>query len=260
MGSIDLRITGAIARLTISSPERYNAMSLAMWKRLREVVDGVGADPAVRVVLLRGAGDKAFASGADISEFETQRSDSERVAAYDDAVAGAQQALMDCPKPVVASIRGICMGGGMGLALACDLRYAASSARFRMPAARLGLGYSLNGIRRFVDLIGAARTAELFVTASVLDALEAQRIGVVHKTHEDGEHDAAVEEVLTSIAENAPLTMLAVKLAIGAVLATQGGHDIDRANQAIAACMTSSDYVEGRRAFADKRSPRFDGR
>src|SRR5437773_1916883 len=121
MGSIDLHISGAIARLTISSPERYNAMSLAMWARLREVVDGVGADPAVRVVLLRGAGDKAFVSGADISEFETQRSGSEGVAAYDDAVAGAQQALMDCPKPVVASIRGVCMGGGMGLAMACDL-------------------------------------------------------------------------------------------------------------------------------------------
>jgi enoyl-CoA hydratase/carnithine racemase len=230
-----------------------------MWKRLREVVDEVGADAAVRVVLLRGAGDKAFVSGADISEFESRRSDSEGVAAYDHAVAGAQRALIECPKPVVASIRGICMGGGMGLALACDLRYAARSARFRMPAARLGLGYSLNGIRRFVDVIGAARTAELFLTAGEFDALEAQRIGVVHKSHEDAAHDAAVEQVLASIAENAPLTLLAVKLAIGAALAPQGA-DVDRANQAIAACMTSSDYVEGRRAFKEKRTPRFNGR
>ena len=260
MGSIDPLVTGAIARVTISSPERYNAMSLAMWKRLREVVDQVGADAVVRVLLLRGAGDKAFVSGADISEFETQRSDTEGVAAYDDAVAGAQQALIDCPKPVVASIQGVCMGGGMALALACDLRYAATSSRFSMPAARLGLGYSLNGMRRFVEQIGAARTAELFLTASVFDALEAQRIGLVHKVHADGEHEAAVEQVLTSIAGNAPLTMLAVKLAIRAASATQGDHDVDRANQAIAACMTSSDYVEGRRAFADKRTPRFSGR
>lgn len=260
MDSIDLRITGAIARVTISSPERYNAMTLAMWTRLREVVENVGADPAVRVVVLRGEGDKAFVSGANISEFETQRSEPEGVAVYVDAVTGAELALSECPKPVIASIRGVCMGGGMGLALACDLRYATNGSRFRMPAARLGLSYRLDGIGRFVEEIGAARTAELFFTARVFDGLEAQRIGFVHKAHEDADHDAAVEQSVTLIAENAPLTLRAVKLAIRASLAGQRDQDIDRANQAIAACMASADYVEGRRAFAQKRSPQFSGR
>ena len=192
MGTINLQVDGAVARVVISAPERRNAMSLAMWTQLREIVAGVGSDPRVRVIVLRGDGDKAFVSGADISEFGKSRADARSIDSYDHEVSAAQDALIACPLPIVASIRGVCMGGGMGLALACDLRYATATTRFRMPAARLGIGYRLDGIRRFVDVIGAARTADLFYTARIFDGNEAARYGMVHAAHADDELDAAV--------------------------------------------------------------------
>lgn len=259
MGDIKTEITGAIGRIFIDSPKRFNAMSLDMWKDLRRVVETLDADPSIRVLLLRGAGEKAFVSGADISEAESDRAALEGVTAYGDAVVAAEQALMNCRLPVVASIRGICMGGGFGLSLACDLRYAARNSKFRMPAARLGMGYSLDNMRRFVDILGAARTAELFFTARTFDGAEAQRIGAVHELHADDEHDAAVERVLESIAGNAPLSLRAVKLSINALLSGNQMQKVDAAQQAIDACIVSADYIEGRKAFQEKRPARFKG-
>ncbi len=147
-GNVQLSLDGAVARVTISNPRRYNAMSLAMWKQLCDIIAAVNDMPDIGVVLLRGDGEKAFVSGADISEFETQRGDAESVVAHDLIVERAESALVECAKPVIACIHGICMGGGMGIALSCDLRYAARNAKFRMPAARLGVGYAFNtGVR-----------------------------------------------------------------------------------------------------------------
>jgi enoyl-CoA hydratase/carnithine racemase len=260
MGAIDLEIRAGVARITINNPARHNAMSLSMWQALAQTVAHVDDDAQVRALLLQGAGDKAFVSGADISEFGERRASEDAVAEYDRAVSAAQTALIQCGKPVVAAIRGVCYGGGMGLALACDLRYAAADARFRMPAGRLGLGYALGGMRRFVHTLGAARSAELFFTARAFDGLEAQRIGVAHASFLGTTLDAEVEAIVAMIAENAPLTLRASKLALRAILDDADAAGAAQVDRAVRDCFESEDYREGRLAFAEKRAPRFTGR
>lgn len=245
------------ATLVLRNEGRFNAMSLAMWDRLADVLDELRKNESVRVVILRGYGEQAFVSGADITEFESRRSNAEGVAAYDLAVDRAQTALADFPRPVIAAISGICYGGGLALALACDLRYAAPSSRFRMPAARLGLGYGLKGIQRMVALLGAAHASEMFFTASVYDAANALRIGLVSAVDEDPFERAA--QVAALVAANAPLTIAAGKLAIRAVL-TQDAGLTEASAQAVDACFHSLDYAEGRKAFSEKRQPAFTGR
>lgn len=260
-GRLVLRRQGdAVAELRIDNAAKFNAMSLGMWQELAATVAALQADPAMRVLLLRGEGERAFVSGADISEFETTRSAESGSAAYDDAVSAAQQALMACPFPVVAAIHGICMGGGLGLAMACDLRYSTRDARFRMPAARLGLGYGFDGIARMVHVLGEARVAELFYTARTFDGAEAARIGLVHSAHDDSAAlDAHVQASLQQIAGNAPLTVRLAKRAIALAqpaLAPEALAEIARGRQQ---CLHSDDYREGRLAFAEKRAPVFKG-
>lgn len=257
VGTIKLHMDGPVARVIVSNPARYNAMSLAMWNALADTIDSVSACREVRVVLLRGEGNKAFVSGADISEFDAQRGNAEAVRAYDEAVDRAQSALIACSKPVVALIHGVCMGGGIGLAMSCDLRYATYDARFRMPAARMGLGYDPRGMSRLVDMVGAAAVADIFYTARLFDGTEAQRLGFVHAAFDAGELDAAVEKTLSMIAENAPLTMAAAKLAIRACLSDT--VDREALQRDVQRCFDSFDYREGRAAFAEKRAPRFRG-
>lgn len=257
VGTIKLHVDGPVARVSVSNPARYNAMSLAMWNALADTIDSVSASREVRVVLLRGEGNKAFVSGADISEFDAQRGNPEAVRAYDEAVDRAQSALIACSKPVVALIHGVCMGGGIGLAMSCDLRYATHDARFRMPAARMGLGYDPRGMARLVDMVGAAAVADIFYTARLFDGTEAQRLGFVHAAFDAGELDAAVEKTLSMIAENAPLTMAAAKLAIRACLSDT--VDREALQRDVQRCFDSFDYREGRAAFAEKRAPRFRG-
>lgn len=259
-GTVHLNLDGAVARVTLSNPKRYNAMSLAMWKQLGDIIAAIDDMQDVRVVLLRGDGAKAFVSGADISEFESQRGNPESVKAHDLVVDRAETAIIECAKPVIACIHGICMGGGMGIALSCDLRYAAKNASFRMPAARLGVGYAFQRMNHLVDMVGAARVAELFYTARTFDGIEAERIGLVHSAYEDAELDEVVERTLSAIVENAPLTIRAAKLAIRYSLFDPQDRDADRINRAIQLCIESADYVEGRRAFMEKRRPRFAGR
>jgi enoyl-CoA hydratase/carnithine racemase len=249
---------GHVATITLSNPGRYNAMSLAMWTQLAQTLEQLADKPDVRVLILRGEGERAFVSGADISEFAAQRSSVTGVAAYDAAVERAQGALTRFARPVIAAISGICYGGGLGLALACDLRYCAASAKFRMPAARLGLGYALTGVKRMVDVLGTASASELFYTARVCDAGEAARIGLVHSVHDDV--FAHAEKIGAEIASNAPMTIAAAKLAFNTLLSGSAPADVAAVSAAVQACFSSSDYAEGRQAFADKRPARFTGR
>lgn len=256
MGRIDLRRDDAVAHIEISDPERRNAMSVAMWQDLHEAVQAIDADPTLRVCVLRGAGDLAFVSGANISEFDSERDSPEAVVRYNDRVARAQSALSSCRVPVIAAISGVCFGGGLGLALACDLRYASPSARFRMPAARLGLGYGAEGMREFVQQIGPQAAAEAFYSARVYDAHAAAEMGIVRAVVDDV--FAHVQTMAQDIAANAPLTVQAAKKALRAAL--QRDPDLSPVRAAVAACFASQDYAEGRQAFAQKRPPRFIGR
>lgn len=251
---------GPIAELRFDNPKKFNAMTLQMWLDFVGMVKDAASDDRTRVLLLRGEGTRAFISGADISEFDTNRSAESGSGAYDNAVADAQAALVDCPVPVVAAIHGICMGGGLGLVTSCDLRYGAQDAKYRMPAARLGLGYGFEGIERMVHTLGAPRTADLFFTARTFDGHEAERIGLVHASYPATELDAHVEETVQQIAANAPLTVRLAKRAIRLAASTAPPTARDEIQAGRAVCLASADYAEGRRAFAEKRLPVFQGR
>lgn len=253
-GSIKLSVENGVARLLIEDPQRHNAMSLDMWHQLSALLGQIDSDPQIRVCVMRGAGNKAFVSGANISEFETVRNSSETTGRYNQAVKAAQGAVSNCKVPVIAAIQGVCYGGGLGLAMACDLRYASPDARFRLPAARLGLGYGAEGIASMLENMRASAVAEALYRAKVYSAQEALATGMINAITVDVH--ATVDEIAREIASNAPLTIQAGKLAIRAAL---GRGSPEQARQAVAACFESQDYREGRQAFAEKRAPHFRG-
>lgn len=260
MGSLTLDMRGRVAWITIDNQARRNAMSLTMWQQLRQLLEQVQCDENARVVVLAGAGEQAFVSGADISEFGERAESAELSAAFGAAVEAAESALTTCSKPVIAMINGICMGGGIGIAVSCDLRYCSDSSRFRMPAARLGLGYALASMRRIVNVMGAARSAELFYTARIFDGPEAERCALVHRCMPAAELPDAVTEIAEAIAANAPLSLRAAKLAIAALNGGEQPAAVSQVHEAIAACYDSDDYTEGRTAFMEKRQAEFNGR
>ena len=257
MGSVHHTIEAHVATVVLSNEARMNAMSLAMWRQLAATLVQLQSNPEVRVVVLRGEGERAFVAGADISEFDSQRSGSDGVATYDRAVDDAQTALAHFPLPVIAAISGICYGGGLGLALSCDLRYASSSAKFRMPAARLGLGYAYRSMQNLVSNLGPMAAAEAFYSARVYNATEAQQRGIVLSVHDDV--FSHCHALALQIAESAPLTIRAGKQTMVS-LAQREPPDLNVINAAVNACFASEDYAEGRQAFAQKRTPLFKGR
>jgi enoyl-CoA hydratase/carnithine racemase len=254
------RKDGPIGWIVFNNPARRNAVSVEMWEALAEIVDDYARDPAIRVIVARGAGGKAFVSGADISEFEQKRSTPESTEAYRRISERGGEALRLVGKPTIAMIEGFCIGGGVSLALSCDLRIAAESARFGVPAARLGLGYELPGVRKLVDVVGPAFAKEIFYTARQFTAAEALQMGLINRMVADDQLESYVADYARMIAANAPLTVASIKTIVGEALKDESKRDEALCDRVVDQCFNSEDYVEGRRAFMEKRPAVFKGR
>jgi enoyl-CoA hydratase len=257
-GSEKLRakIDGAVGRIIFNQPAKRNAMSAEMWAALPKALALLEAEAPVRVIVLEGAGADAFVSGADISEFDQLR-DADTSADYNAKAMAAFQALGHSTKPTIAAIRGFCFGAGVGLSSYCDIRLANASAKFAIPAAKLGLAYPLENLERLLQLVGPAQAREIFFTARTYDAAEALRIGLVNVVVEDAKFDALVDDYTRRIAGNAPLTIAAAQACIRELVSVT--PDLDKARTAIAKAYASADYAEGRKAFMEKRKPVFTG-
>lgn len=251
--------TGHVGRLTFNNPARHNAVSYEMWEAAVAGLKQFDADPEVRVVVVSGAGGKSFVSGGDISKFEDERAEMEAVRRYQVMTETAYATLLSVSKPTIAAIRGYCIGGGLGLAVSCDIRLCTEGSRFSVPAAKLGLGYGFNPLRRLSDVVGRAYASEIFYTARQFDAADAFRMGLVNRIAPDDAFDGLVEGFCDAIIQNAPLTNAAAKYSMIQLARDPGDRDLAGVAARVDACSASSDYREGRRAFMEKRKPDFSG-
>jgi enoyl-CoA hydratase len=257
-GKMLAEIDQGVGLITFNQPEKRNAMSVAMWEGLSQILDNFLADDSIRVVVLTGAGPKAFVSGADISQFDTQRADGNAQVEYDRLTSAGRAKLATFPKPVIARIRGFCLGGGLGIAMQADIRIAAVDSEFGIPAARLGIAYGYDMTRKLTSLVGPAHAAMMLFTGTRIDATEAARIGLINQVTSDEDLSDVVVGIARTIADNAPNSLRIGKMAIAEAMSVT--PDKSRIDTAVATCFDTEDYKEGRKAFAEKRPPRFTGR
>ncbi|HEU0082965.1 MAG TPA: enoyl-CoA hydratase [Bradyrhizobium sp.] len=259
-GKILQSVEDGIGIVTFNNPDKRNAMSLDMWEGLGQSLLELRDDAEVRVVILTGAGDKAFVSGADISQFEKTRHNAEASEEYSRRSAAQRTQLADYPKPTIACIRGFCLGGGMQVAMLADIRLASDNSQFGIPAAKLGIAYGYDGLRNLVSLVGPSWARLIMYTGMRIDAAEALRIGLVDRVLPDSALWDAALEIARSIAANAPLAIKAAKITIAQILKDPAARDFDAIKNIGASCMDSEDFREGRRAFMEKRKPVFRGK
>jgi len=258
-GKMLAAVRDGVGLITFNQPEKRNAMSVEMWDGLAAILDAWEHAPAVQVVVLAGAGDKAFVSGADISQFEKSRSNADAQKEYDRLTSAGRAKLAAFRKPVIARIQGFCLGGGLGIALQADIRVAAEGSTFGIPAAKLGIAYGFDMVRRLVSLVGPAHAATLLFTGERIGAAEAARVGLVNQVVPAAALDEMVTAIACGIAANAPLSIAGMKLILRQAARDPAERDMDAVAQAVAACFDSADYTEGRTAFMEKRKPVFRG-
>jgi enoyl-CoA hydratase/carnithine racemase len=251
---------GAVGWIVFNQPQKRNAINGAMWRAIPEAMKRFDADAQVRCVAFRGAGTEAFSAGADISEFQKIRAERQSVSQYDGLLDEVLHAIQGSRKPSLAMIHGFCMGGGLEVALACDLRYCGASAQFAIPAAKLGLAYNVEGHKRLLETVGHARAREIMFTGRRYDAAEGLAMGLVHRVVPDAQLEEFVSGTLKALGENAPLSIANSKTIIEEYVKAAGQPDHARMDAAIDRCARSADYEEGRKAFMEKRKPRFTGK
>ena len=259
-GKMLAQAADGVGVITFNQPEKRNAMSVEMWHGFSQILELWRGDPAVRVVVLTGAGDKAFVSGADISQFERSRSNADAQREYEALTSAGRETLAGYPKPVIARIQGFCLGGGLGIAMQADIRIAADDAAFGIPAAKLGIAYGFDMVRRLVSLVGQSHARMLLFSGERIDAAEALRIGLINRVVPAAGLPQAVDALARAIAGNAPLSVAGMKLIANAAMADPADRDMDAVLRAVATCFDSADYTEGRTAFMQKRPPKFTGR
>ncbi|CTQ51718.1 2,3-dehydroadipyl-CoA hydratase [Roseibium album] len=254
-----LTIRGAVAELFLNAPERKNALPIAAWQRLPETIQELQKESAVRICIVRGAGGNSFCAGADISEFATIRSTPEAATRYDEINVAAFKALKALPIPAVAAIKGPCLGGGLGLALACDIRIAATSAFFGIPAAKLGLAYPPEALGDLLEAVSASNAKRLLFTGERLSASKALQIGLINEIVEEDQLDNHVNKLAETMCSNAPLSLKAAKQAVNYLVHSPDAADLSPMLQNAQNCVDSWDYREGCQAFLEKRPPQFRG-
>jgi enoyl-CoA hydratase/carnithine racemase len=252
-------VQDGIGWMTFNNPARHNAMSLEMWEGIGQIMEHFEADPAVRVVVMEGAGGKAFVSGADISEFDSKRSSAEQKEVYASTSARGGRALRGLSKPLIAKIEGYCIGGGLATALGADIRFATPDSSFGIPAAKLGLGYDYESLAKISRVVGPARARDILFSARFLDADEALQIGLINFICARDKIHADVVDYAERVASNAPLTVKAAKAAVNAWERGGPTDELETVRAMVDACFDSTDYAEGRKAFAEKRTPDFQG-
>jgi enoyl-CoA hydratase/carnithine racemase len=259
-GKILKQVTDGVGVITFNNPDKRNAMSLEMWEGFGEALTALRDDDAVRVVIMRGAGGKAFVSGADISQFEKTRHNAAASEEYSKRSAAQRALLADYPKPTIACIQGFCLGGGMQVAMLADIRIAAHDSQFGIPAARLGIAYGYDGLKLLVSLVGPSWARLLMYTGMRIDSTEALRIGLVERVIPDDQLWGETMAIATTISQNAPLAIKAAKITIAEVLKDESARDMNAIKAIGTACMDSADFREGRQAFMEKRKPQFRGK
>jgi enoyl-CoA hydratase/carnithine racemase len=260
VGRIITRVTDGVGWVVMDNPNRKNALSEAMFRAIIEAVDKFEGDEEVRVIVLRGAGDEVFSAGADLTEVSAVDRTREQTQKFEDAMVGAITALETCRKATIAMLQGFWIGGGSALAMACDLRIAADSARFALTPAKLALAYDYKNTKKLVDLVGPGYAKEILITARQFSASETAAMGLVSKIVPKAELEATVLEYAARIAANAPLSILASKRAIAAAMRDEEGKDLSDVEAAIATARDCDDADEGKRAFLEKRAPKYTGR